>query len=266
VRSFVYLQVFGPGEDLAAAGKRAGERLFSGVDPDVVDKFVLCLEGPAIARASLPTTGVCGALRTPDMLHGEVGHYLVHTPKVLPALLPGKRLLGFDPLALHLLLHGLPHVAEEGSVGRKRTVGQTPYVVRHGELRRRLRVVVRLASPLHAQPHLVVVMMMMGVEVVSLMMALVLMQRRREDDPSFGSGSLRHKLVPPEKKVPGRISRMRVQMRMVGVGLRVGQRMMSVRVMMMLTLRRRHLQSEARQVSMRTLHEGIHHEIVIMIV
>jgi len=35
--SLVYLEVFRSGKDFSAAGKRAGERFLSRVDPDVID-------------------------------------------------------------------------------------------------------------------------------------------------------------------------------------------------------------------------------------
>ena len=114
----VDLEVLGPGEHFAAAGEGTRKRFFSRMNTNVIHKFVLCLEGPTVAGAALPEAGVGGALRSSDMLHGEVRHDLVHRGERLATRLPGQRLLGFDPHAGHLLLHGLPHVPEEGPVVR----------------------------------------------------------------------------------------------------------------------------------------------------
>lgn len=69
MRPLVDLEVLGPGEHLAAAGERAGERFLAGVHPDVIDELVLGLEGPAVTRASLPEARVRGALRSAHVLH-----------------------------------------------------------------------------------------------------------------------------------------------------------------------------------------------------
>ena len=45
MNSFVNLEIFGSGKNFSAARERAGERLLPGVDPNVVDQLVLCLEG-----------------------------------------------------------------------------------------------------------------------------------------------------------------------------------------------------------------------------
>jgi hypothetical protein len=127
VRPFVNLEILAPGEDLAAVGKGAREGLLPRVHPDVVDQLVLGLEGASVPGAVLPEAGVRGALRPPDVLHGEVRDDLVHVVEVLAADLPGGRLLLVHPEALHLLLDGLAHVPEEGAVH----VGR---VVRHGHV------------------------------------------------------------------------------------------------------------------------------------
>ena len=114
----VDLEVLRPGEHFAAAGKRTRKGFFSRMNTNVIHKFVLCLERPPVAGATLPETGVSGALRSPDMLHRKVRHDFVHCGERLAARLSGQGLLGFNPHARHFLLHRLPHVPEEGAVVR----------------------------------------------------------------------------------------------------------------------------------------------------
>lgn len=83
----VDLEVLRSGEDLAAAGERAGEGFLAGVYSDVIDEFVLGLEGPARARAALPEAGVRGALGSTDMVHSQVSDDLLHGPVHLAASL-----------------------------------------------------------------------------------------------------------------------------------------------------------------------------------
>ena len=58
MNSFVDLQVFRSGKNFSAARERAGEGLLPGVDPNVVDQLVLCLERPQLARAVFPEASV----------------------------------------------------------------------------------------------------------------------------------------------------------------------------------------------------------------
>lgn len=113
---FVYLKILTPGEHLSAPGKRARERFLPSVHPDVVHQLVLGLEGPPVPRAILPKTRVRRALRPSDVFHRQMGHDLVHAGEVLPAGLPGRRLLRVHPQTLHLLLDRLPHVPEKRPV------------------------------------------------------------------------------------------------------------------------------------------------------
>ena len=62
VRAFVYLEVLGAREHLAAAGKQARKRFLSGVDADVVDQLVFGLERAQLAAAVAPQTHVVGLL------------------------------------------------------------------------------------------------------------------------------------------------------------------------------------------------------------
>lgn len=126
--SFVDLEVLTSGEHFSAAGKGTGEGFLSGVHADVVDQFVLGLEGSAVAGAAVPEAGVRGALGAADVLHGDVRDDFVHGAEHLGAHLARRQRLRLDPHAAQLLLQRrrLPHVAEEGAVRR------------HGRLRRRL--------------------------------------------------------------------------------------------------------------------------------
>lgn len=173
MRPLVYLEVLGPGEHFAAPWERAGERLLARVHTDMIHKFVLGLEGPTVPGTALPEAGVRRALGPADVLHSQVGHDLVHRRERLAARLPRRRLLGFDPHARHLLLHGLPHVSEEGAVVSgvvsrvvRRHAGDGVMMSRgrvHGRelmMRRRLmiRVVLRGRTGIHvhADPHVVI--------------------------------------------------------------------------------------------------------------
>ena len=104
------LQVLRPGEYLATAREGTGEGFLSGVDPQMVDEFVLGFERLALPTALLPVTGVVRLLGSPHVVDGQVGHDVVHRVEHLPAHLP--RLL-VQPLAGHLLVERLPHVPEE---------------------------------------------------------------------------------------------------------------------------------------------------------
>lgn len=74
----VDLEVLTAGEYLATAGEGTGEGLLSCMNPDVVDQLVLGLEGTTAARTAVPEARVCRALRSTNMLHCQVSHYLVH--------------------------------------------------------------------------------------------------------------------------------------------------------------------------------------------
>lgn len=136
--SLVDLEVLGTGKHFAAGRKRAGERLFSGVHPDVIDQLVLGLEGPPVAGATEPEAGVGCALGAADVVHRQVGHNLLHRVEHLVARFPtaigdgsgghgvergqaqSEMVVGnvrFYPKTLHLLLDGrrVAHVPEECS-------------------------------------------------------------------------------------------------------------------------------------------------------
>lgn len=201
--SFVDLEVLTSGEHFSAAGKGTGEGFLSGVHADVVDQFVLGLEGPAVAGAAVPEAGVRGALGAADVLHGDVRDDFVHGAEHLGAHLARRQRLRLDPHAAQLLLQRrrLPHVAEEGAVRR------------HGRLRRRL---------VHRRRELVVVVRV-GVARVLVLGAAVLVvvvvvgaevglgRRRRGAEHLVVRVVVRLRVVhrrvvlAPQQKVPGRV-------------------------------------------------------------
>lgn len=102
MRSLVYLQIFGPGEDLSTGCKGAGKRFLTRVHPYVIDEFVLGLEGPTFSRAALPVARVRRTLGSAHVLHRDVRHDVLETVEELVARLPRLR-LPVHPLAHHLL-------------------------------------------------------------------------------------------------------------------------------------------------------------------
>lgn len=114
---FVDLQVFRASEHFSTAGEWTRERLFAGVDPNVVYQFIFGLERLAFPRAVFPKADVISLLRSANVLYGDVRDQLVHRAKSFVAALLGvAQLLGVDPLTDQLLLDALlPHVTEEGT-------------------------------------------------------------------------------------------------------------------------------------------------------
>ena len=117
MNSFVDLEIFGSGKNFSTAWKGTRERLLSGVDPNVVDQLVLCLEGPELARAVLPEASVVRDLGSSDVFDREVSDNFVKAAENCVAGLSGRRHFRIDPEASHLLLDGLSEVAVEGSGG-----------------------------------------------------------------------------------------------------------------------------------------------------
>jgi len=118
---FVDLEIFGPGKNFSTARKRTRERLFPGVDTNVVDQLVLCLERFPNSRAIVPKANMVRYFRSSDVFDGYVSHNLVHRTKNFIARLFWRRLLRLDPLTTDFLLEvltRLPHVSEKSSSGR----------------------------------------------------------------------------------------------------------------------------------------------------
>lgn len=78
VGPFVNFKIFRPCKDFATAREWAWEGLFSSMHSDVIYKFVFRFEGLPFSPALLPKTNMIRLLWTPDMLHREVSHELVH--------------------------------------------------------------------------------------------------------------------------------------------------------------------------------------------
>ena len=97
VGALVDFEVLAAGEHFAASGEGTREGLLAGVHADVVDEFVLGLEGAAVAAAALPETGVVGALGSAHVLHRDVGNNFMHGIEQLVARLLGIRLVHVDP-------------------------------------------------------------------------------------------------------------------------------------------------------------------------
>lgn len=125
VRSFVDFEVFGSGEDFAAAWEGARERLLTGVDANVVHQLVLGLEWLAVAGAVLPEARVVGLLGAPDVFHRQVRDDLVHRREELPAWFARLGRILVYPQTRVFLFDGRAHVAEK----RTRAVWVHPHVL-----------------------------------------------------------------------------------------------------------------------------------------
>lgn len=95
--AFMYFEIFGPGEHLAASLERARERFLTRVHPDMIDQLVLGLKRPAFALASVPETRVRRALRPADMLDCDVRHDVLHGAEHLAARAHRRRPRLVDP-------------------------------------------------------------------------------------------------------------------------------------------------------------------------
>lgn len=114
---FMDLQVFRASEHFSTTGEWTRERLFAGVDPNVVNQFIFGLERFAFPRAVFPKADVICLLGSTNVLYRDVRDQLVHGAKsFVAALLRVTQLLWVDPLTDQLLLDALlPHVTEEGT-------------------------------------------------------------------------------------------------------------------------------------------------------
>ncbi|MFN9944398.1 MAG: hypothetical protein ACK56I_33505, partial [bacterium] len=107
----MYLEILGPGKDLAAGGEGAGERLLPRVDPHMVHQLVLGLEGLLVPGTVLPVAAVVAVLGSAHVVHRQVVHHIVQRVKGAAAHLLRVLIL---PHADRLLLHWLAHVAVVG--------------------------------------------------------------------------------------------------------------------------------------------------------
>lgn len=115
--AFVYLEVLGAGEHLAASLERARERFLPRVHAYVIDQLVLGLERAALALAAVPEARVRRALRPADVLDRDVRHDVLHGSEHLAARAQRRRARLVDPQARHVLERGagrgrgaVPHV------------------------------------------------------------------------------------------------------------------------------------------------------------
>lgn len=113
MRSLVYLEVFGSGENFFTSMKRAGKGFFSCVDPDVVDELVFGFERLAVPWAILPIANVVRVLGSSDMLNRHMGDKFIHGPKIPGAGRFARALLAVSPLADKFVLHVLPGAPEK---------------------------------------------------------------------------------------------------------------------------------------------------------
>lgn len=120
--TFVYFEILGPGEHLAASLERARERFLAGVHPDVIDQLVLGLKRPAFTLAPVPEARVRRALGPTDVLDRDVRHDVLHGAEHLAACAHRRPGL-VDPQAGHIFERGdrggryrpVPHVPVERS-------------------------------------------------------------------------------------------------------------------------------------------------------
>lgn len=117
--AFMYFEIFGPGEHLAASLERAWERFLARMHPDMVDQLVLGLKRPPLALASVPETRVRCALGPADVLDRDVRHDVLHRAEHLAARAHRRRPGLVDPQARHVLERG-------GRGGRHRATWYVP--------------------------------------------------------------------------------------------------------------------------------------------
>lgn len=106
VYSFVNLQILTSGEHFATSRKWTREWFFSGVNPDVIDQFILGFERFEFPCTLLPITRVIGLLRSPDMVYSDMIHNFMHCVKHFVAGLLGLGLFRIYPETSPLLLNG----------------------------------------------------------------------------------------------------------------------------------------------------------------
>lgn len=114
---FVDFQIFRTGKNFAASRKRTRERLFAGMDADVIDQLVFGLKWAPIATAFLPKANVILGLRTSDMFHRQMGDNFVHTSENSAArFFRSQARVLIDPHASHGIIPVISvgaHVAEK---------------------------------------------------------------------------------------------------------------------------------------------------------
>lgn len=74
VCSFMDFQIFRSGKYFSTAGKWTRKRFLSGVHSDVIHKFILCFKRFPFPGTFFPKANVIRLLRSPNVLHRQVGH------------------------------------------------------------------------------------------------------------------------------------------------------------------------------------------------
>lgn len=122
MRSLVDLEVFASRKNLATVLEWTGKRLFTCVNPNVIDELVFGLEGLSVSAAFLPKAGVICALWPANVVNGDVGDNFLHGCKLfqtrraqfeLLARLGGQQGVGVDRRLLVLLLNLLLLLARD---------------------------------------------------------------------------------------------------------------------------------------------------------
>jgi len=112
----VDFQIFRSGKYFSTTGEWTRKRFLPGVHSNVIHKFIiLCFKRFPFPGTLFPKANVIRLLWSPNVLHRQVGHKLVHGAESFVAgLFRIRQLLRFDPFADELLLYGLSHVPKEG--------------------------------------------------------------------------------------------------------------------------------------------------------
>lgn len=78
VCSFMDFQIFRSGKYFSTSGERTRKRFLSGVHSDMIHKFILCFKRFPFPGTFFPKANVIRLLWSPNVLHRQVGHELVH--------------------------------------------------------------------------------------------------------------------------------------------------------------------------------------------
>lgn len=114
MRALVNFEVLGPRKNLSTPSKGTSKWFFSSMNTNMIDKFVLGLERPAVPGAALPEARVRGAFGSTHVFYGQMRDYVLQSIERFPTKLPpGSRVVILvDPHAGHLL--SLSHATTPG--------------------------------------------------------------------------------------------------------------------------------------------------------
>lgn len=111
MRSLVDLEIFRTSKHFLAAMKRAGKGLLSCVNSDMVHELVFGFERLPVPRTVLPMAHILRVLWSTDVLHGHMGHELIHAAEGSGAVHFPCPLVAVGPLAQQFvfdILFGAP--------------------------------------------------------------------------------------------------------------------------------------------------------------